>query len=510
MTAAIGPADVDRFRVLLRERLGLQLDDGERDGLVEVLRERMLETGADQLDAYLRRLASPATEKAELRAVAERITVGETYFFRNRDQLTAFERVALPDRARARSETPRLRILSAGCASGEEPYTLAILIRESLPDLVSAGVSILGIDINASLLGKARRARYSPWALRQAPEHVRGRYFRAEGRELLLDEGIRGMVSFEERNLAEEEPGFWSPDSFDVVFFRNVAIYLSVDAIRAIVDRFARALAPGGFLFLGDAETLRNVSHEFHLRHTHGAFYYQRRDASESRPAQAGKPPALRAAEPALSAPLVAASDSWVEAIRRASERIDGLVRGQAAPPAGAAAAPPRRSWDLGPAKELVRQERFTEALEVLRVLPRESESDPDVQLLLAALLTNRGRVAEAESVCEVVLGLDELNAGAHYLKALCREHAGDLAAAGESDQKAIYLDPTFAMPHLHLGLLARRAGSLDEARSSLGRAIELLGREDASRVLLFGGGFNREALAQLCRAELQACGGGT
>ena len=106
------------------------------------------------------------------------------------------------------------------------------------------------------------------------------------------------------------------------------------------------------------------------------------------------------------------------------------------------------------------------------------------------------------------LLEVDELNAGAHYALALCREGAGDARGAIDHDQVAVYLDGSFAMPRLHLGLMARKAGDREAARRELGHALELLEREDPSRVLLFGGGFRREALLALCRAEFAACGG--
>jgi chemotaxis protein methyltransferase CheR len=144
----------------------------------------------------------------------------------------------------------------------------------------------------------------------------------------------------------------------------------------------------------------------------------------------------------------------------------------------------------------------------MMQRLPQESGHDPDVLLLHAALLTHRGRLAEAEEACRRLLDVDELSAGAHYLLALCREGARDRTSAMNHDQVAIYLDPGFAMPHLHLGLLARRAGERAAAQKELGEALLLLQREDVSRVLLFGGGFNREALVALCRTELMGCGG--
>jgi chemotaxis protein methyltransferase CheR len=153
----------------------------------------------------------------------------------------------------------------------------------------------------------------------------------------------------------------------------------------------------------------------------------------------------------------------------------------------------------------MMRNERFGDALELLGTF---STSDPETQLLRAILLTNGGRHREAENVCAELLARDELNAGAHYLLALCREHAGDREKACEHDRIATYLDAAFAMPHIHIGLLERRAGHFDRAVAELERALELLGSEDASRILLFGGGFSREALALLCRNELRRCGG--
>jgi chemotaxis protein methyltransferase CheR len=122
-------------------------------------------------------------------------------------------------------------------------------------------------------------------------------------------------------------------------------------------------------------------------------------------------------------------------------------------------------------------------------------------------LLTHSGNLTAAENVSAQLLAQDELNTGAHYLLALCRESAGDRQGALDHDQAAIYLDPSFAMPRLHLGLMARRAGDWEGAQRELSQALLLLKREDASRLLLFGGGFGREALIGLCRAELDSAG---
>ncbi len=281
MRAAPLPEDLEQFRALVARRLGLHFEDGKLGQLAEVLGRR-LEALAEPSQRYFARLQTAHLWAEESRALARDLTVPETYFFRYMDQLRAFADVALPERMRARSDRRRLQILSAGCASGEEPFTLAMLIAEAVRDPAWTA-SIRAVDLNPAALEKAARGRYSPWALRETPAGDLQRWFRQEGRDFVVDETIRQVVAFEERNLNDADGDLWRPASYDVVFCRNVLMYFTRDNAQALVSRIAAALSPGGYLFLGHAETLRGLSQDFHLKHTNAAFYYQRR----SRPAAA-------------------------------------------------------------------------------------------------------------------------------------------------------------------------------------------------------------------------------
>jgi len=494
-------ADIERFRSAVARCLGLSFEDAKLGFLADILRRRLDALG-QSADVYLGRLETENLPD-ELGALAQELTVPETYFFRNNDQYRALADIALPDRLAVQSTAKRLRILSAGCASGEEAYSLAILGREAVDP--SWDVSILGVDVNPAMVRKAARARYSPWALRETPSHVQQRWFRPDGREFVLDEAVRAAVRFDARNLVQDDPQLWQPDTYDIVFFRNVLMYFTHEIAQAVIERISRALKPGGYLFLGHAETLRGLSGDFHLQHTHDTFYYQRRDRLQP-PRSSTTSASLRGLVPTVVA-AVEGTDTWIEAIRRATERIHTLTAA-ARPRSGSPPPTALPTWDLGAAHKLLREERFTEALEMMQGFPPESGRDPDVLLLRAALQTHRGQLLEAEDACKRLLDVDELSAGAHYLLALCREGAGDRTSAVSHDQVAIYLDPSFAMPHLHLGLLARRTGDRASAQRELGHALLLLQREDSSRLLLFGGGFGRETLVGLCRTELLSCGG--
>jgi chemotaxis protein methyltransferase CheR len=506
-------ADIERFRDIVARRFGLRFDDTRLGQLAEVL-HRQLESARGRPGVYLSRIDSGGLAPSEARALIGELTVSETYLFRNVEQFRALTEVALPARMAARSGSRRLRLLSAGCASGDEAYSIAMLAREQ-PGLDAWDVSIEGVDLSAIAIEKATRARYSAWSLRETPADVQERFFRVDGRDFVLDPAIRAMVRFEVRNLSEEDPTLWRPEAFDVVFCRNVLMYLTAEAAAAVVERIARSLAPGGFLFLGHAETLRGLSRDFHLQHTHGTFYYRRREERET---EAVDPVARRAASlrdvRGQPPPLLDLDGSWVENIRRASERVASLTRDassgtrRTAEPVAVRARGESPRPDLVQVVDLVRAERYADAQAVLGRLPEDMARDPDVLLLKAVLLTHGGELASAERVCGELLAADELNAGAHYVRALCREGAGALDAAVEDDQLASYLDPAFAMPRLHLGLLARRAGDRNAARRELEQALALLEKEEPARLLLFGGGFGREALVALCRSELLRCGG--
>lgn len=486
---------IGRFRSVLAKELGLAFEDERLAQLSEVLSARVASGGSDA-DAYLAQLErEPSLE--ELSTIAREVTVGETYFFRHSQQFDALRSLLL------REPRPP-RILSAGCASGEEAYSLVMLMRELWPDREPA---VVAVDVNPAVLERARAARYSAWSLRETPPLALARWFRQEGRSFVVDDSIRRGVRFVQGNLAGEQPELLAPDSFDIVFCRNVLMYFTPDSFRAAVRRLSRALVPDGHLFMGSAETLRGISQDFHLCHTHGAFYYKRKTAREL---SLHPPPLDRSEHGWRQPPPHVEVAAWVNEISRAAARITALTQPPPDVPCTSASWKAHRSaaLDLQPALELLHRERFSEALHRVRALPAEVARDPEAMLLEAVLLASGDLFAEAEEVCGRLLALDELNAGAHYVLALCSAGGGRVERATHHDRVAMYLDPGFAMPRLHLGLLLRRGGDRRAARVELCQAHSLLEREDGARLLMFGGGFNRSALLALCSAEIELTGG--
>jgi chemotaxis protein methyltransferase CheR len=360
------PAELESFRGLVAERMGLFFEDDKMDFLADVLRKRMEHTGCQRFSSYCERICA-SDEREEIGALAEQLTVGETCFVRYAERFRAFAETVLPSRIKVRGGQCKLRILCAGCASGEEPYSVAILLRERFPHLASWDIRILGVDISPSALQKASRSRYPQWSLRETPDDLRSKFFLPVGRDFQLHESIRSAVVFERRNLAEEDLAFWRRESFDVVFWRNVMMYLTADVTRRVVARIAQSLAPGGFLFLGHAETLRGISQEFHLCHTHDTFYYQDRREEEGwsairRPLSASLGPVCA---PPSFPELVGPHDTWYSAIRRASERIATLTGERP----GASAATTESTMHRAPRSESPRPQKPWERAQALELL---------------------------------------------------------------------------------------------------------------------------------------------
>ena len=498
MKAVLTSSHVERFRSAVTEQLGLAFDDDRLGWLAGILEVRLAKTrlsAAGFLDLFEADVAPGG-----LPALAEALTIGETYFFRNLDQQRALLEAVLPEWIARRAADRRLALLSAGCSSGEEAFSLAILLKEAGID-ASWDVPIRAVDVNPAALARALEGRYPEWSFRGMAPGRRERWFRQEGPLAVLDDSVRSLVRFEQRNLAVEDVDLWRREAYEVVLCRNVIMYFTPAHAAAVLERVARSLVPGGYLFLGHAESLHGTSPAFELCHTHNTFYYRRTGARWPVPRPASGD---RQAPPEPAAP----PGRWVDVIGEAASRIRSLAEMPLAGAAVTMAVPPQvPSWDLTPALGLLGDEKFSEARAMVDRLPPESALDPDVLLLRAVLLMHGGETAAAEETSARLLEVDEMSVGARYVLALCREARGDLASASEHDRIAIRIDPAFALARLHLGLLARRVGDLALADEELAKALPLLAAEEPSRILLFGGGFKRDVLVNLCRSELERRG---
>jgi chemotaxis protein methyltransferase CheR len=274
MTAA---HDLRRFQGLLAEVSGLELPAARRADLQRAVSRALAATGQDGPDALYRHLREPAGRQA-LDAFVSDLTIGETHFFRNRPQFEALERHILPELIERRRATRRLRVWSAACSTGEEPYSLAILLERLLPDRASWDVRILATDINRAALERARRGRYSAWSFRDVPGDVTDGFFVRHGNSMEVAGRIREAVSFSYLNLAGDH---WPSAAtatleLDLVLCRNVLIYFGDDLTRQIAGRLHGALSAGGWLLVAPAELSQTVFGNFTVVNLNGAVVYRK------------------------------------------------------------------------------------------------------------------------------------------------------------------------------------------------------------------------------------------
>tara|TARA_R110002096_G_scaffold173781_5_gene348407 strand:- start:33230 stop:34069 length:840 start_codon:yes stop_codon:yes gene_type:complete len=252
-----------RLAQVIYDRSGIHFPEPKKYILESRLSHRLNELEMTDFDQYIAYLTMGPYQMDEFQEMFNRITINETSFFRNDAQLNVFEQQILPELLEARASTKRLRIWSAACSTGEEPFTLAMLLHRTLGvRLNDWHIEILGTDISEKALKVANSGTYNSYALRSTPPLIKSRYFTESGRDFQLSDSIRSMVNFERHNLkdrlAAERHGTW-----DVIFCRNVLIYFDDDMKRGVVSMFDNQLANDGTLFIGHSERIKDLTDSF-------------------------------------------------------------------------------------------------------------------------------------------------------------------------------------------------------------------------------------------------------
>jgi chemotaxis protein methyltransferase CheR len=268
------PSELNYLRTLVRDRSAIVIEPN-KDYLIESrLAPLAREAGFDSISGLIGGLRAPRTASTLTleKRVIEAMTTNETLFFRDVHPFNALQSFVIPQLKRQR---PRrgLTIWSAACSTGQEPYSIAMLLDDRFPELDSWGVRIVATDLADGILDYARRGRYRQLEVnRGLPAPMLLKYFDREGGEFCIKERLRQRVSFQALNLIERWPAL---PSMDIVFMRNVLIYFDVDTKRAILNKVKQVMAPDGFLFLGTAETTLNIDESFERVQEERAVFYR-------------------------------------------------------------------------------------------------------------------------------------------------------------------------------------------------------------------------------------------
>jgi chemotaxis protein methyltransferase CheR len=491
-----------QLREFIAQRIGLHFPPNRWVDLQRGLAGAMTELGFADLAVGAKSLLSASLTKTQLDVVASHLTIGETYFFREKKTFEILAQKVLPDLLRSRHNgARRLRIWSAGCCTGEEAYSLAILLRQIMPDLADWFVTILATDINLRFLQKAAAGVYSEWSFRQTPIGFKETYFNRteDGRYAVLPE-IKKQVTFAQLNLVQDSfPSLVAEtNAMDVILCRNVLMYFSPLQAQNVVSSLRRALVNEGWLVVSPTDASQALLSQFVPVNYPGVILYQKSD-SRSRTEQRWTPYQFDQSATILAS-LFDASPSPAP--------LPAFPPAKSAPVSSLKE--PAQNSQLSPyviAVSLCERGQYQEAADtLLATLDADASPDPKVTSLLARALANQGNLADALTWCDRWVEVDKLDSSGHYLRAIVLQELGDSGHARRSFQRAIYLDPQFVLAHFALGNLARGDGKIVEANRHFANASRLLRDYQPEDVLAESDGLTAGRLAEII-ASLIALG---
>jgi len=514
-------AQIQQFIQLIATHMGLQIRPQDRSALSQKLLTRMKAVKIALPEKYYQMLAAPSREsQSEWRELALLLTTNESYFMRDKGQFSLLEKVIFPEliaHKRKLHETlgikPTLRIWSAGCSTGEEPYSLAIILKQLIPDWENWKILVLGTDINQEVIEKAQRGIYSMWSFRLVDPELQRRYFDKGKIEWKINRNLRQLVTFSCVNLVTDNYPNNGTDinNMDLILCRNVFVYFEHQYISQVLKKFAKTLRPGGYLMTGHAEVHNHVMHDFQAKVFPESVVYQAKNVPGEEPAKIQS----------VVASASKASSAFGESGKRGSVDCDsrqlpprrtvlasfansnladmgsrltadtGLVKmvgtryvegdwagkdGSFSPPVGEEKKQPTTYLMLiSEAKNCLKNKDYIEAVnKAQQALSLESQTF-EADYLLAQIYANLGKYSQAIEHCKRASKADAMSVFPYYLKAQIAEEQGDLERAKFFLRKAIYVDPYFVSAYLELANLYNKEGKLNIAIKMYNSSCDIL-----------------------------------
>ncbi len=408
---------------LIASRLGLHFPE-ERQGIfTRNLSQAAKELGFQNDDHFINWLLTNRLDKKQIGIFASYLTISETFFWREPMVFSALVDFIFPEMVASRKNGDKnIRIWSAGCSTGEEPYSLAIALCKAIPDLSNWNISILASDINSKALDKAREGRYSKWSFRNCPKWVINDYFiRRDEKTYEILPKIRKMVNFVNLNLVEDNyPSAGNhTNDMDIIFCRNVLMYFTDDRINKISRQLYQSLKNDGWLAVASCELSSLVFSRFSPVNFSGAILY--RKGNKKIP---------------ITPPLKPVTKKFYFPVPETDNRSD-------------------------------------QASEKPQLIDDSREKETTTENI--RVLANQGRLAEALAACNQRIGTDKLDKNLYFLRASIFQEMEQPEESIASLKQAIYLDPDFIMAHLALGNLYLRNGQTKHAKKHLRNVLTML-----------------------------------
>jgi len=488
-----------KFKKLVNSRSGLYSKDYGLKDLENGLLYRMRQRKIDSPLTYYNLLACSEEKEDEFRELLNHLTVNHTCFFRNEPQFKALKEKILPEiiasktgrmmtNSRGTEEIPSLRIWSAGCSTGEEPYSIAIVVKEAIPDLKKWNIQIVAIDASNSSLEGARKGIYGVNSMRLVSKEQRDLYFiertgKGQNDEYEIRDTIKNMVRFGYFNLMEEN----YPVEFDIIFCCNVTIYFEIETTMRVMDKIYYSLNEGGYLFIGYSESLQFISNKFKMLNWGDAIYYRKPKAKEV--FSGTKIPVPQGVEAGRALGKVSRKDldSQVKELKRPETK-------------------PIRNMDeiLTEVIENLHKKNYYVALDLVEQAHKISRDAAEPYYLEAEAFASLGRFEEAKDRLRAVLQLNPFFAPAHYLFGSLFYGEGKVEEAKKNFKKALYLNKDFTLAHFSLANIYNSEGRPHEAIREYRNTLNTLAKNGPGDIVAYSGGFSALALAGACKNYIE------
>jgi chemotaxis protein methyltransferase CheR len=445
--------------------------------------------------AFIRWLVTSAINTEQMEILTSHLTVNETYFWREPEVFNALTEKILPEIINLKSRgEKRLRIWSAACSSGEEPYSLAIALHRAMPAIKDWNITILATDINPRILKKAAAGVYGEWSFRNAPAWLKEKYFcrRPDGKHE-INPDIRKMVVFAYLNLAEDiyPTPVNNTNAMDIIFCRNVLMYFVPSRGKQVAHNLYKSLVDGGYLMVGACELSQAQFPQFSAVCFPGAIVY-RKDGQDFEPAAAldfsvtlesfqntgiqpesedNVLPELEIVQPGIFASKTLPEDEKSESPEDTYEEALGLYA----------------------------QGKYAQAVKTL-------DETPNISVTLAVrALANEGNLSEALALCEKAIIKEKLNPTLHYLRAAILQEQNREDEAIASLKRSLYLDQNLILAHFTLGNLMLRQGNFQNTKKCFRNALSLLEMLKHDEILPESDGLTAGRFREIINATMQA-----
>lgn len=490
--------NLNQIREFLLTKLGLDYQKKRERELYSKLSKAAKDFSFRDTNKFIDWLLQQQLNDSQTKLLASSLTIGETYFFREHKALDYIKQVHLPDLIRQRrGKNRKLKIWSAGCSTGEEPYSVAILLQQTIPDIKNWDITILATDINPTFLSKAIKGVYSEWSFRKTNESLKTGYFKKlKSNQYQINDSIKRMVTFSHLNLVSES--YPSPqtntNNFDIILCRNVLIYFSEEGTTAVAKKFYKALNINGMLAVSPVETSSLLSSSFSKVSFQGNTIFKKDPLKKLNSNNADKKKySINILDSKFDFPVVAKKETLLKLPKIDSQFPKEQVKIEKSKVLK------NTSESYNSALDYFNLGKLDEAEKLLNLLvTKEAVEQQNVLLLLAKVYAGKNQLDKSEEWCKKAINVDKINIEAYYLLSTIYSEQNKIKEAVQALNNILFLNPDFTIAHFLLGNICKKQGNIQSSVKHFENAKKCLEKVDENEIVHGSDGMSAGQLSSI------------